>query len=162
MSQEHAGVEREVRSDNDNRKSRTEAPPKSTMQKQPTEPTRRERWDAYRPSKLTAFWLCLGSVALTMIVGFTWGGWVTSGSAEQSATTMAKNAVTMRLVPICVEQFNQDTDKDAKLAELRAVSSYQQKTFVTDQGWATMPGEEKADSKVADQCARELLLMASQ
>jgi hypothetical protein len=161
MAQEHAGVEREVRSDNDNRKPRTEAPPQAAPP-QKREPTRRERWDAYRPSKLTAFWLCVASVALTLIVGFTWGGWVTSGSAQQSATTLAKSAVTLRLVPICVEQFNRDPDRDAKLTELRAVSSYQQKTYVTDQGWATMPGDEKADGTVADQCARALLAMASQ
>ena len=162
MADEHAGVEREVRSDNDNRKRRTEAPESQPVKQAPKEPTRRERWDAYQPSKLTAFWLCLASVALTMIVGFTWGGWVTGNSAQKSATTQAKTAVTMRLVPICVEQFNQDPAREAKLAELRATTSYQQKTYVTDQGWATMPGDEKADNGVADQCARELLLIASQ
>ena len=64
-----------------------------------------------------------------------------------------------RLSTICVAQFQQDGAKAAKLVELKAVSSYQQGTFVKEQGWATMPGDEQADSKVATACAKQLMLL---
>jgi hypothetical protein len=39
---------------------------------------------------------------------------------------------------------------------LNETSVYKQDDFVKDQGWATMPGEEKPDNKVADACAKLL------
>jgi hypothetical protein len=36
-------------------------------------------------------------------------------------------------------------------------SVYQRDDYVIEQGWATMPGEEKPDSKVADACAKLLM-----
>jgi hypothetical protein len=43
----------------------------------------------------------VGSI-LTMIVGFSWGGWATSGTVQQMAARQADAAVTAVLVPICV------------------------------------------------------------
>jgi hypothetical protein len=85
-----------------------------------------------------------------MIVGFNWGGWVTSGTAQKMTT----DAVTQRLSLICIGQFDQDSQKDQKLAELQDLRSYQRRDFVEEQGWATMPGEEEVNSKVADGCAK--------
>ena len=72
---------------------------------------------------------------------------------------MAKDAVVQRLAPICVDQFNQDPDKALKLDELNGLTSYQRAQYVQDQGWATIPGEEKPDRLVADACAKLLLEM---
>lgn len=58
---------------------------------------------------------------------------------------------------ICVAQFDQDPGKEQKLGELKAKSSYQRDDYVKEQGWATLPGEEKPDSKVADACAKLLM-----
>ena len=41
-----------------------------------------------------------GAIALA-IVGFMWGGWVTGGTAEQTARTRADAAVVTALAPIC-------------------------------------------------------------
>jgi hypothetical protein len=95
-----------------------------------------------------------------MIIGFAWGGWVTGSNARMMAKDIAEDAVVERLAPICVAQFNQDPGKDAKLEELKATSSYQRRTFVQDQGWATMPGEEGPDRAVADACVKLLMLIA--
>ena len=35
-------------------------------------------------------------------VGVGWGGWVTGGTARQTAEAMARDAVVQRLAPICV------------------------------------------------------------
>ena len=48
-----------------------------------------------------------GAVALA-IVGFSWGGWVTGGTAKQMAANQARCEDVAALVPICVEQSKQD------------------------------------------------------
>ncbi len=65
--------------------------------------------------------------------------------------------VVARLAPICVEQYNQDSEKDQKLKELKEEGSWKRDDYVEKQGWATMPGEKEADSKVAEKCAEMLM-----
>ena len=120
----------------------------------------RQRWDETRPTKTIVFWSWVASVVLTMIIGFAWGGWVTGGTARSMAETMADDAVVKRLAPMCVTQFKQGSGKDQKLEELAKTDSWQRSEYVEKQGWATMPGEEKPDSKIAEECAR-LLMLAS-
>jgi len=96
-----------------------------------------------------------GAIALA-ILGFTWGGWVTGGAADQMAKNEADIAVVKVLAPICVDKFQQQPDAAAILTKLRATSSYQQAAFVADGGWATMPGSDKPYSGTAKACA-ELL-----
>lgn len=114
------------------------------------QPSYGERWNKIRPTKMIVFWIAIAAIILTMIVGFNWGGWVTGGTAQKATN----DAIAQRLLSICVGQFNQDTQKDQKLTELKDASSFQRDDYVTDQGWATMPGEAKPDSKIADGCAK--------
>jgi len=118
----------------------------------------RQWWDEARPTKTVVFWSWVASVVLTMIIGFVWGGWVTGGTARKMAEQMAEDAVVKRLAPMCVVQFNRDPGKDRKLKELKETSGWQRGDYVGKQGWATMPGEEKPDGKVAEECARLLVL----
>lgn len=120
----------------------------------------RQRWDEARPTKTVVFWSWVGSVVLTMIIGFAWGGWVTGGTARSMAEKMAEDAVVKRLAPICVVQFKRAPGKDQKLKELEKTDSWQRSEYVEKQGWATMPGEEKPDSKVAAECTRLLMLIS--
>jgi hypothetical protein len=117
----------------------------------------RQRWDEVRPTKQVLLWFCVGSVIGALIVGFGWGGWVTGGTAQDMAVQSGKDAVVQRLAPICVYQFNQDPEKDQKLTELKDTSTWQRRAYVEEQGWATMPGEEEPDRKVADECAKLLM-----
>ncbi len=119
----------------------------------------KEWWSEARPTKTAVFWSWVGSVVLTMIIGFAWGGWVTGGTARSMAEKMADDAVVKRLAPMCVVQFKQVPDKDQKLQELAKTESWQRSAYVEKQGWATMPGEEKPDSRVAEECARLLMLI---
>jgi hypothetical protein len=118
----------------------------------------RKWWKRLRPKKAVVFWSWVASVALTMIIGFAWGGWVTSAKAQRMAESMAKDAVTQRLAEICVFQFTQDPGKGAKLAEMREASGYQRRKYVEDQGWATIPGEELGRI-VVDECVSQLMLI---
>ena len=51
-----------------------------------------QRFADYRPSKTVLFWSCAGCVVATMILGFTWGGWVTGGTAGELAEDAATQA----------------------------------------------------------------------
>ncbi len=113
-------------------------------------PSYGERWSNIRPTKTIVFGLAVVTMILTIIVGFNWGGWVTGGTAQKMST----DAVAQRLSTICMGQYNQDPQKDQKLTQLQETSPYQRDDFVKEQGWATMPGEAKADNKVADGCAK--------
>jgi hypothetical protein len=113
-----------------------------------------QRWSKARPTKTLVFWLCVACAALTMIVGFTWGGWVRGATARSMAEAGAEDAVVKHLAPICVVQFQQDPAKDQKLKELRDMSAYERGDYVKKQGWAKMPGAGEVDGKVADECAK--------
>ena len=147
----------EPRATNDSRKR-----PPAPKQAKPVErkPTLGQRWSAYQPSKMILVWACIGSIILTVVVGFTWGGWVTANAAQDTANTMAKDAVVERLAPICVEQFNADPEKALKLDELAGMTSSSGTKYIQEQGWATISGEEKPDRKVADACSKLLLAMS--
>jgi hypothetical protein len=103
----------------------------------------------------------IGSI-LTMIVGFSWGGWTTSSTATQAAIKRADAAVTAVLVPICLAQEKIDATKSTKLGELKAItSSWEQTEFVMKAGWATFPGKEDPNRDVAEACASALLKTAA-
>jgi hypothetical protein len=60
---------------------------------------------------------------MTMIVGFTWGGRVTGGTARAMAVTMGEEAVVKRLAPICVVQFNEEPEQDRRPSGSEAMMS---------------------------------------
>jgi len=114
-------------------------------------------WEEIKPALFGA----VGGGIVLAIIGFAWGGWVTGSTAQKLAEEMAEDAVVGRLAPICVEQYKQDSEKDEKLKELKETNSWQRDDYVKKQGWATMPGENEADRKVAGKCA-ELLVELGQ
>ncbi len=97
----------------------------------------------------------VGAVALA-IVGFSWGGWVTGGTAKQMAADQARLEVVTALVPICVEQSKQDPQVGDTLARLKGASGYQRNDMLMKAGWATMPGSSDPDRNVASACMDEL------
>ena len=99
---------------------------------------------------------------LTMIVGFNWGGWTTSSTANHAAIQQADAAVTTAFIPICLAQAKVDATKGTKLGELKALTtSYDQTDFVMKAGWATFPGKADPNRDVAEACASALLKTAA-
>ena len=64
-------------------------------------------------------WSALGGAAVLAVVGFNYGGWVTGGTAAAMAKEIAVDAVADRLGKICAAQFNRDSEKNAKLKEMK-------------------------------------------
>ena len=124
-----------------------------------------QRFQQYRPSKTALFWACAGSVVVATIAGFSWGGWVTGGSAQDMAEDSAAQARQELAAVVCVDRFMAAPDAGVQLTALQEItSSYAQGKFVQEGGWATIvpassPTDYKAradDRKAAGLCAEEL------
>jgi hypothetical protein len=108
-----------------------------------------------------AAWGVVAGSIFTMIVGFNWGGWTTSSTADRIAHERSATAVTAALVPVCLEKSKADPAVVKKLVALRALSSsYDQRDAVTKDGWASVGGGE-ANRDVAEACASQLLKTAA-
>ena len=97
----------------------------------------------------------VGAVAVAF-VGFSWGGWVTGGSASKQASVAAQEAKVTALASICVDRFSAQGDAAAKIGELGKVSSRDRGGYIERSGFAVMPGSKTADSDVAGACAETL------
>jgi hypothetical protein len=101
--------------------------------------------------------MVIGAVA-SMVIGFSWGGWVTGGTANKLAAEQAGNAVVAVLTPLCVAKFLQDGDAKANLAVLQKIStSWEQGQYLEKGGWATRPGAASPDYELARACAAKLI-----
>ncbi len=117
-----------------------------------------QRWDELQPSKTMLAWACAGSIAATLVVGFSWGGWVTGGTARDMADDASAEARGQLASVVCAEDFMAAPDAAVQLVALKEIdSSYQQRRFVQDGGWAIMPGSSDApDRRAVELCAEDL------
>ena len=97
----------------------------------------------------------VGAVALA-IIGFSWGGWVTGGTADKMASDLARSEVVAALVPICVEQSSRDPQVTEMLTQLKDASTYKRSDMLMTAGWATMPGSTDPNRDVARGCMETL------
>jgi hypothetical protein len=129
--------------------------------------TRSQRFQQYRASKAALFWACAGCVVVATVVGFTWGGWMTGGSAQDMADKAAASARQELAAVVCVDRFMAAPDAGVQLTALQAMTSPRaQGQFVQDGGWAIVPVSSSAvpsksasstdDRKAAALCAEEL------
>ena len=117
-----------------------------------------QRFQNYRPSKTALFWSCAGCIVATMIVGFTWGGWVTGGTAQDMATDAAEDARAQVAAAVCVETFMAAPDAGVQLASLKEnTSPWRQEDFIEEGGWALI-GDQEYDG-AAELCAERLIEM---
>jgi len=110
-----------------------------------------QRFQQYQASKTVLFWACAGSVVAATIVGFSWGGWTTGGSAREMADKSAAQARQEVAAVVCVDRFMAAPDVGVQLTALKEItSSYAQGKFVQDGGWATIvPASSTADRKAS-------------
>jgi hypothetical protein len=124
-----------------------------------------QRLQHYQASKAVLFWACAGSVIAATVVGFSWGGWVTGGSAQEMAEESAAQARQELAAVVCVDRFMAAPDAGVQLTALQEITTPRgQGKFVEDGGWAIIvpasgPTDYKAradDRKAAGLCAEEL------
>jgi hypothetical protein len=135
------------------------------MQQQKNQ-TLSQRLREYQASKTVLFWACAGSVVVATVVGFSWGGWMTGGSAQEMAEDSAAQARQELAAVVCVDRFMAAPDAGVQLTALQEItSSSAQGKFVQDGGWAiivppasTTDYKARADDrKAAGLCAEELV-----
>ena len=116
-----------------------------------------QRWGEYQPSKSLLVWACIGVAVATMIVGFSWGGWVTGATSRAAAATAGDVARGELASALCVERFNAAPDAAAKLVEFKALTDdYKKRQFIEAGGWATMPGQSSPDRLGVNGCTTAL------
>lgn len=124
-----------------------------------------QRFDDYQASKSVLFWACAASAIAAIVVGFSWGGWVTGGTAQEMAEDSAAQARHELAAVVCVDRFMAAPDAGVQLTSLQAMeSSRAQGKFVEDGGWAIIvPASSNTDyaaradhREAAGLCAEEL------
>jgi hypothetical protein len=124
-----------------------------------------QRFDQYQASKAVLFWACAGSVIVATVVGFSWGGWVTGGSAREMAEDSAAQARQELAAVVCVDRFMAAPDAGVQLIALQEMTGASaQGKFVADGGWAIIVPESSPtdyktrtdDRKAAGLCAEAL------
>ncbi len=103
----------------------------------------------------------LGGAAVVSILGFSLGGWTTSGNAEEMAKKLAIKEVTMAMVPVCLNNSAADPERAEKLAVLQEVTGFSRRKALMDTGWATQPGSDSPSRDLAQACLEGLNLDAS-
>lgn len=88
--------------------------------------------------------------AITIVLGFTWGGWVTAKTADK----MSGEAVLASRAAICVAQFQDAPDHKAQLKAFEGTDSWKRYEYIEKGGWDKMPGEETARSFVSGACVQ--------
>jgi hypothetical protein len=95
-----------------------------------------------------------GAIA-TLLIGFTWGGWVT-GSTAKKMTSEAVEATQVALYsPVCVERYIATATPEQRAAFAKE-NDWNRDTFIEKTGFATPPGASSPIDAVADKCAEAL------
>jgi hypothetical protein len=113
------------------------------------------KWNA--PWLKPGIWGAVIGAVITMIVGFSWMGWVLGSTAERMAAERASSATVVALTPSCVTRFMQQPNAGTKLKELQTIDSWRQREFVEAGGWATPAGGNAPNSDLATACAEQLI-----
>src|SRR4051794_23050150 len=115
-----------------------------------------QRWEASRPTKTMLFWSCAGCAVATIVVGFTWGGWTTGGTARSMAQNAALGSRNELAAAVCADRFEAAADGPAQLVALKALDGWGRGSFVEKGGWAAMPDRIDPGKGAARLCADKL------
>lgn len=105
--------------------------------------------------KPSSYGAICGAIAIS-IIGFTWGNWTTSQTAEEMAKTMAKKEVVLAMVPVCLIASAADPERRVKMETISNATSFNRKNAMMATGWATFPGSDTPNKDLAVACIDEL------
>ena len=94
--------------------------------------------------------------AVLALLGFSWGGWMTSGAADELAAQRTTEAIASVLTPYCVAESKSDPKSAEVLAAMDEASSYQRRGILENAGWATPMGAEEPNHALARECLAAL------
>jgi hypothetical protein len=91
-----------------------------------------------------------GAIA-TITLGFGWGGWILSSSAERMANERVVSALVIAYAPVCVDLYNAKATPDQRAEFLK--DEWNRGNVIGRFGFATVPGFESPERDVAKACA---------
>jgi hypothetical protein len=98
-----------------------------------------------------------GAIA-TIIIGFSWGGWMLGSTAKKLATDETRSAIVTIAAPACAEHFATKANEE-KWAEYQKVDTWRRDTYIKEAGYATVAGlvdDSSTKSAIADACVKAL------
>ena len=96
-----------------------------------------------------------GAIAVA-VIGFNWGGWMTTGGAEDMAKKQTALAIVETLTPYCFQSARADSTTYAQFVALKSEPARAQRAFIEEAGWATPPGGDRAVAKLSEACLAAL------
>lgn len=114
------------------------------------------KWEQFRPSKTLWFWSCAGSAVLTMVLGFTVGGWVTGGTSADLSKNARRDGRAELAADVCVARFKDSAGFAADLVKLKAENSWSRDNFLADGGWVALTGVTDTVAGAAELCTKTL------
>jgi hypothetical protein len=99
--------------------------------------------------------VAIGAVA-TMVIGFYWGGWTLSSTADKMANLRSETAVVAALAPGCAEKFRALPDADVRQIALTKADSWRRGNEFPKE-LVTLQGESSQNSALVDACSKLLL-----
>jgi hypothetical protein len=96
---------------------------------------------------------CIGSLA-TVLLGFSWGGWMLGSTAREIAVNDMSRALVPVLAPMCADKLRNGPNGSLNLVGFRKVEPWQQPLYIIQKGdWAMVPGMRSPDFAIARECA---------
>ena len=90
-----------------------------------------------------------------MVIGFTWGGWVTGGTANKMTSDAVEATQVALYSPVCVERYMAKATPEQRAAFAKE-NDWNRDSIIEKTGFATPPGSSSPNDAVADQCAATL------
>lgn len=115
------------------------------------------RWSEYRPSKSLWLWSCIGTAALTMVVGFGFSGWVTGGTAQEQADSAKNKAVAELAGTVCSQRVLASADAAGIYESLKGARSWDRRKLLDEAGWTTFGDADSPIDGAASLCAEQVL-----
>jgi hypothetical protein len=105
-------------------------------------------------------WGAVGGAILTMLIGFYWGGWQTTSSANRLANEQAGVKVIAALAPFCVDRFLKSADAAQSAELVKLTTNYDRGSFLEKGGYTSTPGSKETNWGVGRACG-DLLAAAA-
>lgn len=94
-------------------------------------------------------------VVATLLIGFTWGGWMTGTTAKKLTNAAVEEAQVSLYSPVCVQRYIAKATPDQR-AGFAKENAWNRDSFIEKTGFATPPGVSDPIAAVADKCAATL------
>lgn len=115
------------------------------------------RFETFRGSKTMIFWSCAGCIVATLVLGFTWGGWMTGATARKAVVQAGYDARADMAAAICVNRFAASPEHVANLATLKGTDTWKRDEYIVKGGWLKIDGQEGDVSGASSLCAQRLM-----